>query len=825
MCLDSQEHPVTKRKPLVAWIRTGMHGSDNTGTDIHTLLHTGWKQHDTVVLHSNKCMHAGRNDRRPAGKPSLIKLGPQQQHQQTFTKAKAAPFRAKCLPRQHMQTAGPEYPPGFHPAVRMHSMQEFPGLTKPNMTHPPAADASNSTPAVSQLSISDTAAESPETRSPPTLSSVTKQTLSPPPGLPNPARPGSAISAEAHATNPMPKAEDALESGLPALPVHTPVTDLTAAEDPQIACQELSNSPGSSSQTSGLKHPPEQQTWEHHSPRLHQSPPHQSGWDCDSDSEPGPAWISGSNQRRQDIQRQQDSQASSPHKGGWRPDQYQGAADKLTGLHGPYTLYKTQQHDLPSTRQYSPGSFGMSPARNNKCGTERPPKAPTRVGGWNPDKYQGTAAAAYSANGGNTEENQRRQHNALHDASLRSLLPYAFPQVSKAYNTSEASRQSAPLAAAEHPDTDPSNCQNFYSPPANSASGRQEPDLGSHPANYDRDQPLLPAQEVFQTQLHRQQNLVDSSHNRTLPSAFVGGFGLRPSNWPGSPQGSPAQSPSHHCHSGSDADSDNSSSAHDASCCTEDQAPEAHGNQHQQPAFSAYNDPNVHDNQAALITQQTQDSDEVEADDPGHTPQPRKEPHAPPVSTAATGAKFVLQQHPQAGNPAVGGNILSQTGKVINPNEVSIRLNPSSPFYDAQLAICWRVLTRQDKYNWQTRLAKGQRMKVASLSKPRQQLAWRLHPGHPQYHAATAAAWKHKDAAVKEALLRSADDTGEAIKLFPDKPRPTPAEPVFHEADFPALGQPTTDTWRGGGLHKAATLGSSLQTAGDLPPATGIFCD
>lgn len=715
-----------------------------------------------------------------------------------------------------MQTADPEYPPGFHPAVRMHSVQQPPGLTKPNVTHPPAEDASNTTPAANKLSISDTAAENLGTRSPPTLNSFTKQTVSPPPGLPNPVRPGSATSADADATHPMPKAEDALESGFPAPPVHTPTTDLTAAEDPQIACQELSYSPGSTSQTSSLKHQPEQQTWEHHSPRLHQSPPRQSGWDCDSDSEPGPAWMSGGSN-----QRIQDSQACSPHKGGWRPDQFQGAARNLAGLHGPDMLHKPQQQDLPSIRQYSPGSIGMSAARLNKCGNERHSKA--RVGGWNPDKYQGTAAAADSANGGNTEENQRQHHSALHDASLHRLLSYAFPQVSKAYNTSEASRLSTPHAPAEHPDPDPCNCQCFYSPPASPASSRQRPDSGGHPADQDRDQPPLPAQEGFQTQLQRQQNLDDSSHNRTLPSAFVGGFSLRPSNRPVSSQGSPAQSLTHQCHLGSDADSDNSSSALDASCHTAAQDPEAHGNQHQWPAVSAYCDPNVHDNQAALTTQQTQDSDELEANDPGHTPQPRKEPHAPPISAAATGSKLGLQQHHQAGNLAVGGSVLSLTGKVINPNEVSIRLNPSSPFYDVQLALCWRVLTRQDKCNWQTRLAKGKRMKVASLSKPRQQLAWQLHPGHPQYHAATAAAWKHKGAAVKEGLLRSADDTGQAIKLFPDEPRPTTAEPVFHEADFPALRQPTTDTQRGGGLHKAATLGSSLQTAGDLLPATGLF--
>ena len=197
----------------------------------------------------------------------------------------------------------------------------------------------------------------------------------------------------------------------------------------------------------------------------------------------------------------------------------------------------------------------------------------------------------------------------------------------------------------------------------------------------------------------------------------------------------------------------------------------------------------------------------------GYITQLLKNMRASAVSIAGTASKTGLQQHPKAGSSAVGGKVLSNTGKLINPNEVSIRLNPSSIFYDAELAMCWRVLTKQDKFDWQNRLAKGKQMQLTSLSQPRQKLAQQLQPGHPQYHAATASAWKYTDAAAKEELLQSADESGEAIQLILQQPQPPlPAaavEPEFHEIDFPPLGgQIETTTIKAAGSE--SDIGSAM---------------
>lgn len=195
-----------------------------------------------------------------------------------------------------------------------------------------------------------------------------------------------------------------------------------------------------------------------------------------------------------------------------------------------------------------------------------------------------------------------------------------------------------------------------------------------------------------------------------------------------------------------------------------------------------------------------------------------KNMRASAVSIAGTvSIKPGLQQHPKA------GKVLSNTGKLINPNEVSIRLNPSSIFYDAELAMCWRVFTKQDKWDCRSRLANGKQIKLAKLSKPRQLLAQQLHPDHPQYHAAMAAAWKNTDVAVKETLLRSADLTGEAIKLLPDEPTvPIAAEPEFHETDFPPLGLAAQTQQHAPDLHLPASSGkSSLRDSAVLSKAAG----
>ena len=66
-------------------------------------------------------------------------------------------------------------------------------------------------------------------------------------------------------------------------------------------------------------------------------------------------------------------------------------------------------------------------------------------------------------------------------------------------------------------------------------------------------------------------------------------------------------------------------------------------------------------------------------------------------SSAAAALKSDLTPVAIPGNTATSVKLVSNTGKVINPNDISIRLNPSSIFYDTDLAMCWRVLTRQDK--------------------------------------------------------------------------------------------------------------------------------
>jgi len=137
---------------------------------------------------------------------------------------------------------------------------------------------------------------------------------------------------------------------------------------------------------------------------------------------------------------------------------------------------------------------------------------------------------------------------------------------------------------------------------------------------------------------------------------------------------------------------------------------------------------------------------------------------------------------------AANVKLVSNTGKVINPNDISIRLNPSSIFYDADLAMSWRVLTRQDKAGWQLKAAAGKHPKLASLSKPRQKLARQLHPGHAHFHAATAAVWKHTDLGIKEDLLHDADSTGEPITVLPHHHQRQEPDPQFHDMDFPPLG-------------------------------------
>lgn len=146
---------------------------------------------------------------------------------------------------------------------------------------------------------------------------------------------------------------------------------------------------------------------------------------------------------------------------------------------------------------------------------------------------------------------------------------------------------------------------------------------------------------------------------------------------------------------------------------------------------------------------------------------------------------------------------------LVRAGEFNLKLDPGSIFYDANLAMCWRVLTKQDKWEWQKKFAQGKQIQLASLSHPRQMLAQQLHQGHPQYHAATAAAWKNTDIGTKGALLQSADQTAAAIKLLADEqPKPKEPEPNFHEIDFPPLGL-ATHTEHHADSSKPVTSGNS----------------
>lgn len=156
-------------------------------------------------------------------------------------------------------------------------------------------------------------------------------------------------------------------------------------------------------------------------------------------------------------------------------------------------------------------------------------------------------------------------------------------------------------------------------------------------------------------------------------------------------------------------------------------------------------------------------------------------------------------------------------------NDFNYRLDPGSFCYDANLAMCWRVLTKQEKREWQSRLAQGKQIRLDKLSHPRQVLAQQLHRDHySQRPTAAAAAWKRTDAATKDALLLSADQTGIAIKLVPDEqPNSRAAGPEFHESDFPPLDRTAYSQQDPGWGEPVPSGNSSLQGAGVPATATG----
>ena len=171
---------------------------------------------------------------------------------------------------------------------------------------------------------------------------------------------------------------------------------------------------------------------------------------------------------------------------------------------------------------------------------------------------------------------------------------------------------------------------------------------------------------------------------------------------------------------------------------------------------------------------------------------------------------------------------------LLRAHDFNLKLDPCSFCYDAKLAMCWRVLTKQEKWEWRNRLARGKQIRLADLSRPRQILAQQLHRSSPKHPTAAAAVWKRTDAATKDALLLSADQTGEAIKLRPDEqpkpkkpeqPNPKPAETEFHESNFPPLGKIAYSQQDPGWGKPMPSRTGSLQGAGvssDGVPSTGV---
>ena len=480
-------------------------------------------------------VHAGRASKSPtaispANSPASVMLGKGQQlGQQNMNKAQAVPFKPQRLTRlDHVPIdnpdTDPEFPPGFEPAVRIHSTQQYPSLaTESNKTHPPMPNLSNSTSAAGHLTFSLAAAKR-------------NQTPSPPPGL--------HVASQADETAPL------------SLHTHTAGAESEShklnCNGAPVAAPHLSNC--NSQQSGSSDEQPKQQGWDHQSGlQLHQAP-EPSGWDVDSESEDGAAWtVGGNNKCNWETHNQQDNEASSVPRCAWQPNQFQGNNAKGTGFFTPIILQKPQQQQcMHNNHQYSPDPLARTPFNSTKDHTERDQrmpirvggwnpdtfqgqKAPYHVGGWNPDRYQGTGAAAYSDADVSTVEKQPQQPSAVQDDSLKSLLSFAFPQAPSLHKTSEATRPALVHARAEQPDSDLNDSlgrMHIQRPTSSSASGRQKQELGAH-SEIPCGATPLPSQKASQMQSEQHEGWSHSCISQSRPersAASPGGFGSHTSH-------------------------------------------------------------------------------------------------------------------------------------------------------------------------------------------------------------------------------------------------------------------------------------------------------
>ena len=515
-------------------------------------------------------VHAGRASnsftaKSPGKSHASVVLGKGQQlGQQKIYNADVVPFKPQRLTRPERVPINnpdpdPEFPPGFHPAVRVHSTQEYPGLaTESNKTHPSTPNLSNGTAAAGQLSFSLAEAKRTKTPSPPTLSKV--------PILP----PGLNVASQAGATAPLSlhtHTEGSESQG------HEPISNGAPA-----AAHRLSNS--KLQQSGSFSEQPKQQRWEHQSGQLHQAP-EQSGWDVDSDSEPGAAWIvGGNNQGSWDTPSQQHNDASTIPRSGWQPNQFQGTAAQGTGFLTPIVSQKLQQQQrMHSIHQYSPDPLARSPFNHNKDETERDQKTPVRiggwnpdifqgrkapyhVGGWNPDIYQGTGAAAFGEADASTEEKERQHPSASQDDSFHSMLSFAFPQALRLLNTSVTTKPASAHALAEQQDPDLNDSlsrMHIQRSTSSSASGRQKSEPGVNSANNPCSGVPIPSQKASQIHSQQHQSWDDSGTSQSRPEnspAFPGS-----SHRARISEGTCSQSPTQRSHSSaSEKDSVRSSS-------------------------------------------------------------------------------------------------------------------------------------------------------------------------------------------------------------------------------------------------------------------------
>ena len=522
-----------------------------------------------------------------------------------YHQVQGVPFRAQKLTRlEHVpkDDPDPEYPPGFNPAGRVHSILDFPGLASESIKRQLSVpNLGSSTSAAGQLSSLATA-KSNEAPLLPTLSKIPIQTPDPPRELPDPVTrmpPGLKVTCQAALTAP--------------LPSHTP----TASPEPDSHEQTSNDAheaahcvepqrPGSPNQQ------PKQQGWNLHSNQSHQAP-QQSGWDVESDSEADAAFTPlGNNQRSQGTHSLQANEPTSIPQSGWRPDQYQGTPAETTGSFTPSRFHKLQQQRTPSTHQYGPAPLAMSPIRVRKRKSQpsqKPPiraggwnpdvfqgqMSPVRVGGWNPDKYQGTGVADYNEAAASTVEDQRQQPNMGYEDSLHSVLSYAFPTAFRPHSsTSETGTLSSAHTLAEQPDPnvdDTLKRMYLQCHASTSATSRQNQAMGVNLDGRPRAAaPPLSNQKAGQMQSQQTPSWDDRS-SQSKPEAsspFPSGFGMRPSHRARNCEGIYAQLPSHHSpSSANEKDSLHSNSSQQVTNGSAYDHPSGYDQQHQQHLLSS----------------------------------------------------------------------------------------------------------------------------------------------------------------------------------------------------------------------------------------------